>query len=479
MVKSYHLSDLKAYRTCPKLFWLKQRVESQPYFSFLQMPMSMKDALIQKVHASDLGLGFRGMTLEDSLDLLEKHEWVFNARFEAEGLRVKVAGLHKVDKGYDLYFTSLSSYPKIEDKTYHSQVLWVLDHCSIPIKSIQVCYLNRDYVRRDTLDMDQCFLLSSHYLKNTGFDQGDILETVRKKSLNLEQDVQQMKGIDEHDVFDWPYDECPLMDKCEHYQTCFPSIELEKGISQSLIQRAENPKPNDPPLQRNEYAQLQAHYQKRRFVDHLALANWFSTHHHDCITFVDFEWDSYGIPPYHSMHPLDVLPFQFSMHIRTQGVLSHKEFLGDGDCREAFIQAFIEACPSEGPILAYNAFGAEVIRLQHLSTQFPQYKEALESLITRFVDLATLFVGGVIYDERMNGSFSLKQLLQVVDPEHSYESLAIKHGLEAVVHYRTLQDEEEDKLKREALLSYCHMDTLAMVKVYEWCETLLKEGFDA
>lgn len=479
MSNSFHLSDVKAYRTCPKLFWLKQRVEAQPYFSFLQMPMSLKDALIQKVKAQNYAVGYRGMKSEESLDLLHHHEWLFNARFEAKGLRVKVAALHRTTDGYELYFTSLSSYPKIEDKNYHSQVLWVLDHNGLKINRITVCYLNREYVREQELDLDNCFLLSSHYLKNTGFDQGDILETCRKKTLNLEEDINQMMEIQTHEVFDWPLDECPLLDKCEHIHRCFPEYEIEKGISASLIQRAEQPKPNDPPLQRNEYAQLQAHYQKRRFVDHLALANWFSNHHHDCITFVDFEWDSYGIPPYPMMKPLDVLPFQFSMHVRKNGDLSHKEFLGDGDCREAFIQAFIEACPSEGPILAYNAFGAEVIRLNHLAEQFPKYREIIASLVNRFVDLATLFVGGVIYDERMNGSFSLKQLLQVVDPENSYESLAIKHGLEAVVHYRTLQDEEEDKLKREALLSYCHMDTLAMVKVYEWCEALLKEGFDA
>jgi predicted RecB family nuclease len=73
----------------------------------------------------------------------------------------------------------------------------------------------------------------------------------------------------------------------------------------------------------------------------------------------------------------------------------------------------------------------------------------------------------------MRGSFSLKNLIHAIDPELSYESLAISHGIQAVLHYRNLSDEEDDGITREALLSYCHMDTFAMVKVFEWLKTLI------
>ena len=128
--------------------------------------------------------------------------------------------------------------------------------------------------------------------------------------------------------------------------------------------------------------------------------------------------------------------------------------------------------PADGPLFAYNAFGAEAIRLRQLAEQFPQYQTALQAVIDRFVDLALIFIDGIVYDATMKGAYSLKRIIEAVNPELSYEKLAISHGLDAVYHYRNLSDDEEQDEVREALLSYCRMDTLAMVKVYQWLKTL-------
>lgn len=477
MPKAYHLGDVKSYRSCPRLFFLMQRTFRTPYFSFIQLPMSLKEALIQKVKASDYALGYRGMDATSSFALYQAHVWSFNLRFEAKGLRVKVPGLYRGPEGTQLYFTSLSMNPRIEDKNYFASILWVLQQNGIEISKIQVMYLNKDYIRQDGLDIDACFHLSSDFIKNTGHNQGDILEHCLKRPPSYEEDLLQMAAVDACDTFELSLEECPLKEKCEAFETCFKAEHtlVRQHQLERLVERGLDPKETDQPLSRTDYAQIQAFITQKRFVDFISLKNWLNNVSHPTLTFVDFEWDTYGLPPYAGMHPMDVLPFQFSMHIKTQEGLQHREFLGDGDCREAFIQSFLNHIPSEGPIFAYNAFGAEVIRLQHLARQFPVYEEALNDVIARFVDLASLFVGGVIYDEKMQGSFSLKNLIKAIDPDLSYETLAIKHGMEAVMHYRTLQDEEGDEVKRQALLSYCHMDTLAMVKVFEWCEMLLKE----
>ena len=73
----------------------------------------------------------------------------------------------------------------------------------------------------------------------------------------------------------------------------------------------------------------------------------------------------------------------------------------------------------------------------------------------------------------MKGAYSLKRIIEAIHPELSYENLAISHGMDAVYHYRNLVDDEEQDEVKAALLSYCRMDTLAMVKVFQWLESLV------
>jgi len=474
----HHISDLRQYRYCPRLYWLKQHQESSANFAFVQMISSMQQALIEKLQVKDAVHGFRGMQSTDSLELFNQHEWAFNLRFEAEGLRVKVSALHHTQEEITLYFTSMASLPKIEDSNYYGLVLSVLEKNNIKPSQVIVMYFDKDYRRQKDLDVQACFKLSSRFLKPSGFDQGDILSISSKRIQAYHEDILQMDRIKTMDEYPYQLEDCAYQNKCESFGQCFPqqvqAMSSEHVLSHKLRQVLENPEVDDAlhPLSRSDYAQIQAHQLNGRFVDHLSLTHWLKQFEGQRISFVDFEWDTYGIPPYEGMRPFDVLPFQFSMHSLDDGKLIHQEFLGQGDCREDFIQSFLKCLPKEGLILAYNAFGAEVIRLQHLGDQFPHYKEALDQVIARFVDLAQVFVGGTVYDVKMKGSFSLKNLVLAIDPELSYEKLAISHGIDAVLHYRTLQDDESDEPKRQALLSYCHMDTLAMVKVFEWLKTI-------
>jgi predicted RecB family nuclease len=144
-----------------------------------------------------------------------------------------------------------------------------------------------------------------------------------------------------------------------------------------------------------------------------------------------------------------------------------------------FIESLLSNIPSEGSILCYNAFGAEALRLNELGRQFPQYQEALDGVVARMVDLAQLFTDGVVYLSSMRGAYSLKSVIQAIDPSLNYDQLSISHGLEAVSHYRNLANLDDEADVRDALLKYCKMDTLAMVEVLAWLKSLVKEDSHA
>ena len=127
------------------------------------MQMSLKDALIEKIGLEDYVMGERGMDTDLSLEYLKSNEWVLNARFEYAGLRVKVPAIHVLEDGIEVYFTSLSMNPKIEDRTYYASIIYVLENNDLNIKQVNVMYFNKHYMREDELNIHECFNLSSRF----------------------------------------------------------------------------------------------------------------------------------------------------------------------------------------------------------------------------------------------------------------------------------------------------------------------------
>ena len=479
-----HISDLRSFRFCPRIYWLSTRERRQAYHSFISMVAPMHQMLIKKLGIENYFSGRQGMDAQDSLKAIHANEWCFNLRFEAKGLRVKVPGIHQTGDAFDLYFTSMGTWPKIEDASYYANHFWVLSELGIKIHKMYIMTFNKDYVRQDELDIDRCFNISSDFVKQGGHVQGDVYNIVSKKHKDYTDILISMEATRVRDDFPITLEKCPNPIKCDHFNTCFPDMHFpddsiyhfsakdrKAWIEEGKTSITEVPV-EELMLSKAQYAQIMAAHLGGRFVDQRALNHWLDKFEGKTLSFVDFEWDTFGIPPYPQMRPLDVVCFQYSLHTIEDGLIHHREFLGQGDCREEFIVSLLNHLPADGPLFAYNAFGAEAIRLRQLAEQFPQYQTALQAVIDRFVDLALIFIDGIVYDAKMKGAYSLKRIIEAVNPELSYEKLAISHGLDAVYHYRNLSDDEEQDEAREALLSYCRMDTLAMVKVYQWLKTL-------
>jgi hypothetical protein len=73
----------------------------------------------------------------------------------------------------------------------------------------------------------------------------------------------------------------------------------------------------------------------------------------------------------------------------------------------------------------------------------------------------------------MGGSSSIKKVLPALHPEFSYSDLEINNGMAASNSFLDLyscEDEEVITKTRKNLLKYCHLDTLAMVKIFEVLE---------
>jgi len=96
------------------------------------------------------------------------------------------------------------------------------------------------------------------------------------------------------------------------------------------------------------------------------------------------------------------------------------------------------------------------------------------------VDLYAPFRSLDVYHPAMKGSASIKAVLPALIPELSYSALEVSQGGDAMNVYGNMvagnHTTAEVASLRLALLEYCKLDTLAMVKLVDWLRNTLKNS---
>ncbi len=120
-------------------------------------------------------------------------------------------------------------------------------------------------------------------------------------------------------------------------------------------------------------------------------------------------------------------------------------------------------------MLTYNqAFEKGVLR--QLAGLYPDLAAAIGERLEKVRDLMLPFRKRDVYFWRMAGSYSIKRVLPALVPELTYAGLEIADGQAAMQAYHAmslLEEGAELERLRKALLEYCRLDTLAMVRILE------------
>ncbi len=153
--------------------------------------------------------------------------------------------------------------------------------------------------------------------------------------------------------------------------------------------------------------------------------------------------------------------------------MTHKEFLdlSGADPSEAFARSLIELCGTTGPVFVYNA-GFENRIMRELAARFPLYAPGLQAIIDRVVDLLPI-ARSRYYHPDQHASWSIKAVLPTVCPDLAYDNLdGVQDGqaaqqafLEAMAPQTTAERKSEIE---QQLLAYCQLDTLAMVRLWQF-----------
>jgi hypothetical protein len=376
-------------------------------------------------------------TAKQTAALLANHDVIYEAAFIYNDVICAVDILVRKNNTY--YAFEVKSTTKVKPQHIEDAALqyYVLSNAGIDLADFSIVVLNNEYVRQGNLNLDALFNPIS-VLKFLDDKQAFIAENISRLKK-----VVWLKSIPEVEMgghCNSPY-ECSFTQYClsQSPQELVEEIELNNAINVN----------------------------KERWLE-------FSDELEYPLHFFDFESISYAVPEFDNSRPYQQIAFQYSLHIQKKPKSNpiHKAFLCDGvtDPRPALIKQMIKDLGQKGSIVVWNISFEKTV-ISKLAIDFPAFANELLALNERMIDLMNPFRPNrkIVTSEALQGSFSLKAVLPILAPELSYANLNIQEGGTASFKYGQLKEmnESEQTQVRQDLLDYCHLDTLAMLKVWE------------
>ncbi len=199
--------------------------------------------------------------------------------------------------------------------------------------------------------------------------------------------------------------------------------------------------------------------------------------------FLDYESYASVMPPQRGYRPYQQIVIQYSLHIlnHPDAPLAHACYLSEH--RNEPVTHLInhlknQVHPTDGTIIVWNA-GFERVRNKDLARLHPEYAEFMLSLNERMFDLLDIFAKGYYLHPAFKGKTSLKYVLPAFWKEISYQNLPIGDGSAAMLAWHKMTDKQTLPKERvriaQNLHQYCHLDTLAMVKILEGLKDCIHE----
>jgi hypothetical protein len=421
-----------------------------------------------------------GENLKETKSALELRKPLFEAGFSGNRLYCRVDILNPVvDEAWDIVEVKSTNDVK-EEQLYD---VAFQRHCcqlaGLEINRCHIMHLNREYVKHGDVDPQQLFITE------------DVTDRLAEFTDGLEMRIADMLAVIDSDKCpetcigrhcNDPY-ACLLQEECWKYLPEHNVMTLYSGkkLGEDLIAQGifdinsipEGTKLNDKQqIQKDCVVCGQPHINTDEIKSFLKSLKY-------PLYFMDFETFATGIPIYDGTSPYQNIPFQFSLHVITKPgtMVEHYAYLAEGkdDPRPGFLSELKKSFGPKGSILVYyDAF--EKSRLKELARAFPEYKEWVDSIIGRIVDLNDPFKDFNYYHPKQLGSSSLKQVLPALT-NLSYKDLEISEGTTASLKFMeaafgNISDEEHQKIRTD-LLTYCGQDTGGMIDIHKKLQELI------
>lgn len=477
--KSLYIKGLQ----CHKALWLhKNRPELKDTVSAGQQAVfdSGTDVGIQaqRLFPDGVLVPYIGLSHSEQLAMTEEalnrgEKTIYEATFSFDNLFVKVDILHRGEKGWEIYEVKSST----ECKEVYLNDIAVQQHViagsGLAITRACLIHINNRYVRQGAIEVEELFVIQ------------DVTEKVLARQVSIPDKITAMRatlGEDMPTIDIGPQCENPYA--CDFKGHCWSHIPTE-----SVFTLRDHGKPDplklyqegiihlrDVPLEKlrwRQRLQMDGFLHQKNVVKTDAVVKFLDTLWYP-LCFLDFETTYLTpVPLFDGTRPYQQVPFQYSLHIleKPGAELQHQEFLAPvgENPQMPFLESLLAAIPKNACLLTWNqAF--EKGRLKELAEYAPEHRQEITAIVKNIRDLMAPFKKKDIYHWQFGGSYSIKAVLPALVPELSYKGLAVSNGeMAASTWLRMHQENNEEQIAelRQHLLEYCHLDTLAMVRILE------------
>lgn len=393
--------------------------------------------------------------------------------------------LRKNGDGYDIYEVKSSSDDGLNEKNsdeYLKKYIcdiayqkWVLQKCGINVRRCFLIRINSEYTRKDTLSIADLFCIKNMDIYvNEEYDR--VEQNVKKaiQTLICPSELSVSIGL-----------QCSNPYECLFKNYCFKDVPKPSVLDLYKMKWADrwnlynSGKILFKDLNKGEYGDSsirQLQVEGMPYIDKDGIKSFLSKVNYP-LYFLDFETMMFAIPPYDGLKPYQQIPFQYSLHFQATkgGTLYHTEYLAEPgvDPRRKLAEQLCKDIPLDSCVIVYNK-SFEEGRLKELAAFFPDLSVHLLNIADHLVDLIEPFREGYYYLPAMGGSLSIKSVLPALfpnDPQFDYHNLSggVQNGGEAMTVFPKIKgmSEPQKSQTRKALLDYCKLDTLAMVKILE------------
>ena len=410
---------------------------------------------------------------------------VYEATFCFDGILVMVDILCVGDDG--LVINEVKSSTSVKEVYIDDAAIqyYVISSLGYKVSAVNIIHIDNSYVRGEKLELEK-FFHAEDVTEQVKQKQADIPQNLSKFDEILSKDTEPEVDIGPH--CSNPYT-CDAWEYCWREQRGIPEYSIfdisglrskkKFELYKSGIVKFEDIKELDK-FNASQQIQIRSELSKEQIIDKEAIKEFLDTLSYP-LYHLDFETFQQAVPEFVGLSPYEQIPFQFSIHKDDgKGNLEHFEFLAEvgADPRYELALNLIKFIPQDACVLAYNmSFEKRVIR--RLAEIYPQISNELMAIHGNIKDLMVPFASKSYYHPKMQGSYSIKYVLPALVPEFesAYKDLnLIHHGGEAMQAYETMAympAKERDAYKK-ALLAYCKLDTLAMVKVLEKLREVVK-----
>ena len=431
----------------------------------------------RKLFPGGVEIVFDDASLSAQIDKTEKEirrgtRILYEPAFTYDDIFVKADILCKNEEGWEIY--EVKGSLKVKDVHYDDVAVqyYALKGSGLPVSKAFIIHINSGYVRHGEIEVDKLFTIT------------DVTNAVIEKQDYVRDEIERMREMLGRDIPDIDIgSHCSDPYECDFQGHCWQHIPEDSifslrggGIDKFDFYRKGIIRLRDVPVEilpKNQRIQWEGVIERKSVTNKTGIKEFLdSLWYPQC--FLDFETIFMSpIPLFDGTRPYQQVPFQYSLHClkEEKGKLAHYEYLGAAniDPRKELLEKLLSEIPKHVCVLVYNrSFETKI--LKEFKGWFPEYADQIENIIGNIRDLMIPFQRKDLYRPEMEGSYSIKKVLPALTPELSYDGLEVSDGATASNAYLATWESEDPagvERIRKALLEYCKMDTIGMVRILE------------